>query len=177
MARPKGNKTYTNKITMSQYLRLIDVLEVRERKIKFSKVKSTTFIELHKIHNIRATITILAYAGIKIHQVSQITLKDIREAVNSQKLLNINIGDKGASTLLNVFSHFLNDYDNTYAIRRFNKPYNSLSTDYLQQMVNSFLKEVLGDGFTSYSFRRNFYKKIILFRGDVPTHTTIQQMR
>jgi len=172
--RPQNSKIARKKITTKQYKFLIETLAKKEEKIT-QKKNRTVKLELNKLKNIKAVITILAHTGLRIGETQKITIKQIKEAITDRtfsilqsknsKARNVNISKEGVEDFKKTFGNMLNEEYNNYIIRKFNKPKEHLNRDYIQQIVNKFITDTLGDRYSSHGFRRNLIVELIAYGG------------
>ena len=164
MARPANKRIFTEKMTFEAYYALLAKIE-QKRAILAKKRHPTVTLSQNLLSNIEAIIIILMATGLRISEVRFITVGDIRKAIINHAFVvyepkknqyrRVVIGRATAEIFKKVFNEKLNEISNNNLIIRKHKNIQSpFSKDYLQQMINKFTKEVLGEGFTSHSFRR-----------------------
>ena len=166
-------------IKKEDYLRLKEVLELKMLILKNSESKSVTS-QQHKLKNIEIAFTLLYYTGMRMSELRDIKLCDIVEAIqtkelyiyqsktNSVRVANISLN--GVQEFKEVFNVYLNDVErNTYILRRWGKPKQNLSIGYIERLLNSFLRDTLGERYSTHSFRRGLINDMI-----IKGHSTIE---
>jgi len=175
MSRPAGKKVFTRQMTFEGYFALITNLDKKIAQISQIKPKSVK-LQLNRLNNIKAVITLLMFTGIRISETRIITTGDIRKAIKNYAFVvyepkkrnyrKVEINKTAAKAFKIVFNDYLNEIsDNNLIIRRSNRIQSSYSKNYLQEMVNSYMHEVLGEEFTTHSFRRLVITEIIKTHG------------
>ena len=92
-------------------------------------------------------------------------MEDIKEVILNREFSNfqskqsrsrsVSISIEAVQIFREIFNEQLSEIDsNTYAIRKHGKKYSKLSENYMQEFLNSTMKEVLGDRYTTHSFRK-----------------------
>ena len=140
---------------------------------------------------------LLYYSGMRINEVSQITFKHIHEILKtgettivtfktkSERILYFS--DEAKKEIKKSFSLANENLDNHYIIASWNKPTTRLHEISLINLVNKYMKKVLGKSFTSHSFRqglltemgsRSINPKIIQsFIGHCDVKTTLRYIK
>lgn len=171
MARPSGKKIFKKSISIEHYLSLMAIIDQKTAEIQASENK-TVKLELNKMQNIKGTITILVHTGLRIGEVKYITNGMIREAILTQnfsayepktkRARNVNVSKIAVKHFRTVFADYINEIENdNFVIRKLNKPKETLSQNYFQNMINDFLHEALGERYSSHGFRRQVIIDII----------------
>ncbi len=113
--------------------------------------------------NLLRTFTILFYTGMRLNEVQNLKISDIKELIDigtvkvflqktsSERKLYITKDFK--RELLKVFDFQIEDLDNRIICKGKNKKTSINHIVFIQQ-VNKFINSVLGTGFTSHSFRQ-----------------------
>jgi integrase len=175
MARPAGNKVFTRQMTFEGYFALINSLDEKIAKTSLLKNKSVK-LELNKLEAIKAVITILIFTGLRISETRLITIGDIRKAIKylsfvvyeqkKKKYRKVEISKTGAKAFKLVFKKYLDEIsDNNLVIRRYKRIQTPYSPNYLQNMINNYIHSVLGEEYTSHSFRRLVITEVIKTHG------------
>ncbi len=166
-------------IKKEDYLRLKEILELKKLILENSESKSVTS-QQHKLKNIEIAFTLLYHTGMRMSELRDIKLSDIVEAIQTKELYIYqsktnsvrvaNISSNGVKEFKEVFNVYLNEIErNTYILRRWGKPKENLSNGYLERLLNSFLRETLGDRYSTHSFRRGLINDMI-----IKGHSTIE---
>lgn len=175
MARPANKRVFTRKMTFELYFKLLDVLE--EKRVKLiEKQTKTVKLELNKLENIKSVLILLIFTGLRISETRLITVGDIRKAISTRgfvvyepkkkKNRKVEISETAKKTFKKVFNKKLNEIsNNNLIIRRHNRIQEAYSKNYLQALVNGYIHEVLGEEYTSHSFRRFVITEVIKTHG------------
>ncbi|MCK5111822.1 MAG: site-specific integrase [Arcobacteraceae bacterium] len=113
--------------------------------------------------NLLRTFTILYYTGLRLNELKKLRIKHIKELLEN-KILKIDLSKTSTERKLYLSDNFgkqlvkLFDFENEDAENRVigkgsNKRTGINNITFIQQ-INSFMKKVLGDGYTSHSFRQ-----------------------
>jgi integrase len=175
MARPAGKRVYTRKMTFKGYFALINNLDEKIAQISLLRTKSVK-LQLNRLHSIKAVITILMFTGLRISETRLITIGDIRKAINlfsfvvfepkKRSYRKVEINKTASIAFKIVFEKYLDEIsDNNLVIRRYKRIQTPYSKNYLQNMVNEYIHSVLGEEYTSHSFRRLVLTEIIKTHG------------
>jgi len=115
--------------------------------------------------NLLRTFTLLYYCGLRINEVQKLTIKDIKELLqnyqvkiilsktNSERKLYLS--DDFKKDLNNLFDFNIENNDNLIITKGSNdSKRQGINPIVFIQQINKIIKEVLGSGFTSHSFRQ-----------------------
>lgn len=151
----KSSKTQKIKesITEDQFKRLIAYTKGDENVKPFIKER---FLKIY---------TLLYYSGIRINEISQLRVKDLKAIITTTEVKIIThkqkmerklyFSNQAVIALKKIFADDLLLEDDTKLIRKQNKPFASLSNANLIDTVNKHMQKALGDkGYTSHSFRQ-----------------------
>ncbi len=105
---------------------------------------------------------LLYYSGTRINELSQIKYKHIYEIIETGETIIITYKTKNERILYfsnqaikEIKKYFdLNQNEDHYIIASWNDPKTRLHEISLINLVNTYMKKVLGEGFTSHSFRQ-----------------------
>ena len=105
---------------------------------------------------------LLYYSGARINELSQIRYKHIKEIIQNSETVIVTYKTKNERILYfseqaikEVKKYFdLPEDENNYVIASWNNPKNRMHEISLINLVNKYMKKVLGEGFTSHSFRQ-----------------------
>jgi len=105
---------------------------------------------------------LLYYSGARINELSQIKYKHIYEIIETGETIIITYKTKNERILYfsnqaikEIKKYFdLNQNEDHYIIASWNDPKTRLHEISLINLVNTYMKKVLGEGFTSHSFRQ-----------------------
>ena len=164
MARPANQRIFTEKMTFEAYNALLSKI-AQKRAFLAKKRHPTVTLSLNQLSNIEAIIVILMHTGLRVSEVRLLTIGDIRKAITNHAFVvyeakkksyrRVVIGKTTAETFKKIFNDKLNEISNNNLIIRKHKNIQSpYSSDYIQQFVNSFMRDTLGAGYTTHSFRR-----------------------
>lgn len=105
---------------------------------------------------------LLYYSGVRINELSQIKYKHIKEIIQNSETVIVAyktknerilyFSDQATKELKKYFD--LSENGNNYVIASWNNPKNRMHEISLINLVNKYMKKVLGEGFTSHSFRQ-----------------------
>jgi len=171
MNQRSKQKKIKKSIKKEDYLRLKEVLEQKKLIFLNSNEKNVKF-RLLRLQNINIAFTLLYYTGMRMSELQNIKLSDVIEAIQTQELYiyqsKINtvrcatISTNGINEFKEVMSEYLNEIDrDTYILRRWGNPKEKLSIGYIERTLNSFLRTVLGQRYSTHSFRRGLINDMI----------------
>lgn len=182
----KHTKRIKESIGEAEYKRLMSFTKGDENIKPFTRER---FLKIY---------TLLYYTGIRLNEISQLRVRDIKSIINTGEVKIVThkqkmerklfFSDGARKTLKKLFFEDLNFKDDARLIRKQNGPYSSLSPINLIDTVNKHIQKALGDkGFTSHSFRqgliteyasRGVNARIIQeFIGHKDTKTTMRYIR
>lgn len=146
-------KKIKENITFSEYKKLI------------AYVKGVDNIREHTRTNLLRTFTILFFTGLRLNEVQELKIEDIKELLstgsvkiylsktNSQRKLYLSNMFK--KELLKLFDFTLEDNQNLIVCKGANKNKKTkINNIVFIQHINTILKQTLGEGYTSHSFRQ-----------------------
>ena len=153
MTKKKTVKRIKENIKETEYKKLLTFLKGDD------SIRETTRL------NLQRTFTILYYSGLRLNELQDLRIQHIKELVknNSVKVYlkktnserKLFLTDNFKKDLLKCFDLQIEEDDNRVIFKGSNKRRKTgiHHITFLQQ-VNSYLKYVLGDGYTSHSFRQ-----------------------
>ncbi len=105
---------------------------------------------------------LLYYSGARVNELSQIRYRHIKEIIQNGETVIVTYKTKNERILYfsdqaikEVKKYFdLPEDGNNYVIASWNNPKNRMHEISLINLVNKYMKKVLGEGFTSHSFRQ-----------------------
>jgi len=171
MSRPKGIKRIKKSIRKQDLLRLIAFLDQKKADILKIKNKSVK-LQLQKIHNSKIAFYILFHTGLRVSELVDIKMEHIKEAIldrefsvfqsKQSRARSVSISVEAAQIFREIFNEQLNEMSlNSYAIRKHGKSNSKLSENYMQEFLNKTMKEVLGDRYTTHSFRKGLINDLL----------------
>lgn len=149
----KTTKRIKENITLTEYKKLMN------------SIRGNEAIRNNTQRNMLRTFTILYYCGLRVNELQELRIKNIRELIETgtTKILlpKTNTERKLYSThdfkkeLVKLFD-FEIEHDLNRVITKGNSTYkkDGINTVTFISMVNQHLKEILGNGYTSHSFRQ-----------------------
>ena len=151
----KSSKTQRIKesITEVEYKRLINFTKGDDEIKDFTKER---FLKIY---------TILFYSGIRINEISQLRVEDLKSIINNGEVKIVThkqnmerklyFSQNAVQAIKKLFASDLLLDDDVKLIRKLNKPHASLSNVNMINTINKHMQKALGDkGFTSHSFRQ-----------------------
>ena len=144
--------------------RIKENITIIEFKKLMSHVRGNDSIRENTRLNILRTFTILFYTGMRLNELQDLRVKDIKELLTNEtvKVLSKKTSSERKlyltkdfkKALIPLFNFELEDDENRVIAKGSNKNKRSgINAITFIQQVNSYLKEVLGTGYTSHSFR------------------------
>ena len=141
-----------------------NITEVEYKKL-MSFVRGNETIRLNTKQNLLRTFTILFFTGLRLNEVQELKIIDIKNLLENG---NLKIDISKTSTqrklyltnsfqkeLLKLFDFKIEDDDNRIISKGSNKnKKTSINKIVFIQQVNKIIKEILGEGFSSHSFRQ-----------------------
>lgn len=134
----------------------------KEYKILISHTKGDDSLKEFNRKRFLMIFSLLYYSGVRINELSQIKYKHMSEIIKhgetvivTHKTKNERIlyfSDQAIKEMRKYFD--LSEDENNYVIASWNNPKNRMHEISLINLVNKYMKKVLGDGFTSHSFRQ-----------------------
>ena len=141
-----------------------NITEVEYKKL-MSFVRGNETLRLNTKQNLLRTFTILFFTGLRLNEVQELKIIDIKNLLENG---NVKIDISKTSTqrklyltnsfqkeLLKLFDFKIEDDDNRIISKGSNKnKKTSINKIVFIQQVNKTIKEILGEGFSSHSFRQ-----------------------
>ena len=141
-----------------------NITEVEYKKL-MSFVRGNETLRLNTKQNLLRTFTILFFTGLRLNEVQELKIIDIKNLLENG---NVKIDISKTSTqrklyltnsfqkeLLKLFDFKIEDDDNRIISKGSNKnKKTSINKIVFIQQVNKIIKEILGEGFSSHSFRQ-----------------------
>jgi len=164
MARPANRRVFTRKMSLEGYFRLMEVLEQKMANLS-QKRSSSVKLQLNKYKNIQAVLVLLIYTGLRVSETRLITVGDIRKAISTKGFViyepkkrenrKVSVGSNAVKAFKKYFNEKLSEIsNNNLIVRKYNRIQSPYSSNYLQVLINDFIHEVLGEEYTTHSFRR-----------------------
>ncbi len=107
--------------------------------------------------------SLLYYSGMRVNEITQIKYAHINEIVETGETIIIShktkreralyFSDSAVKEIQKYFTYTEDDFNN-YCITSWGNPQKTFHEVSLIQLVNKYMKSVLGDGYTSHSFRQ-----------------------
>lgn len=149
----KQTKRIKESIGEMEYKRLMNFTKGDDDIKKFTKER---FLKIY---------TLLYYTGIRVNEVSQLRVHDLKSIINEKEVKIITykqkmerklfFSDDAIKSIKKIFRKDLTLKDDAHLIRKQNNPYATLSPTNLIETVNKHIQKALGDkSFTSHSFRQ-----------------------
>ena len=134
----------------------------KEYKILMNHTKGDDILQDFSRKRFLMIFCLLYYSGARINELSQTRYKHIKQIIETgetiietYKTKNERILYFGDKAVKEIKKYFDPDYDeNDYVICSWGKPKTRLHEISLINLVNKYMKKVLGDGFSSHSFRQ-----------------------
>jgi len=134
----------------------------KEYKLLVSHTKGDESLKEFNRNRLLQIFCLLYYSGARINELSQIKYKHIKEIVETGETVIVTYKTKNERILYfsekaikEIKKYFnLNQDENYYIIASWNDPKTRLHEISLINLVNKYMKKVLGEGFTSHSFRQ-----------------------
>ena len=134
----------------------------KEYKLLMNHTKGDDSIKEFNQKRLLMIFCLLYYSGARINELSQIRYKHIKEIIQNSETVIVTYKTKNERILYfsdiaikEVKKYFdLPEDENNYVIASWNNPKNRMHEISLINLVNKYMKKVLGDGFTSHSFRQ-----------------------
>ena len=141
-----------------------NITEVEYKKL-MSFVRGNETLRLNTKQNLLRTFTILFFTGLRLNEVQELKIIDIKNLLENG---NVKIDISKTSTqrklyltnsfqkeLLKLFDFTIEDDENRIISKGSNKnKKTSINKIVFIQQVNKIIKEILGEGFSSHSFRQ-----------------------
>ena len=134
----------------------------KEYKILISHTKGDDSLKEFNRKRFLMIFWLLYYSGARINELSQIKYKHIKEIVQNAETVIVAYKTKNERILYfsdqsikEIKKYFdLTEDENDYIIASWNNPKNRMHEISLINLVNKYMRKVLGAGFTSHSFRQ-----------------------
>ena len=134
----------------------------KEYKLLMSHTKGDDSLKEFNQKRLLMIFCLLYYSGARINELSQIRYKHIKELLQNAETVIVTyktknerilyFSEKATKEMKKYFD--LNKDDNNYVIASWGNPKNRMHEISLINLVNKYMKKVLGEGFTSHSFRQ-----------------------
>lgn len=141
-------------------------ITIKEYKLLVAAAKGSDTMRANTKQNLLRTFTILYYTGLRLNELQELRIKNIKELINAgQTKIDISktkterklyATDDFKKALTKLFEINNEDEENriiTKGSSRSNRT--GINPIVFIQQINKFIKETLGDGFTSHSFRQS----------------------
>jgi len=167
----------------------------KEYKILMSHTKGDESLKEFNRKRFLMIFWLLYYSGARVNELGQVKYKHIKEITQNGETVIVTYKTKNERILYfsdqaikEVKKYFdLPEDGNNYVIASWNNPKNRMHDISLINLVNKYMKKVLGEGFTSHSFRqglltemgsRSINPKIIqAFIGHSDVKTTLRYIK
>ncbi len=166
-------------------------ITLREYKKLVAQVKGQEMRE-YKRNNLLRTFVLLYYTGLRLNEVQGLKIKDLIELIETNELKiftsktnrerKLYLSEQFKKELLKIFD--LTEDPENNIIQKHNYKRSSIHPKAYISMVNNFMKDTLGDGYTSHSFRQGLLtemgsrginvKLMSKFIGHKSTNTTLR---
>lgn len=134
----------------------------KEYKILVNHTKGDDSLKEFNRKRFLMIFSLLYYSGVRINELSQIKYKHMSEIIKNGETVIVThktknerilyFSDQAIKEMKKYFD--LSEDENNYVIASWNNPKNKMHEISLINLVNKYMKKVLGDGFTSHSFRQ-----------------------
>lgn len=170
-------------------------LTEKEYKLLQSHTKGDDSLKEFNRNRFLRIFSLLYYSGVRINELSQIKYRHIKEIIQNGETVIVTYKTQNERILYfsdlaikEIKKYFnLTEDENNYIIASWNNPKNRMHEISLINLVNKYMKKVLGEGFTSHSFRqglltemgsRSINPKIIQsFIGHANVKTTLRYIK
>ena len=135
----------------------------KEYKILINHTKGDDSLKEFNQKRFLMIFSLLYYSGARINELSQIKYKHIKEIIQTTETVIVTyktknerilyFSDKGIKEIKKYFD-FSDHDEEDYVICSWGNPKTRLHDISLINLVNKYMKKVLGEGFTSHSFRQ-----------------------
>lgn len=171
MSKRSKKKKPKQSIKKKEYLALLVALDKKRLYLSTADSKLVKF-QLMKLDNITRAFVVLYHTGIRMSELQNIKVSDIVEAIKKEEMFvyqsktksirEVSISPIGGQEFRDVFNEQLNEpYQDTYILRRWGKPREKLSIGYIERILNHFLRNTLGERYSTHSFRRGLINDMI----------------
>jgi integrase len=134
----------------------------KEYKLLLSHTKGDDSVKEFNRERFLRIFILLYYSGVRINELSQMRYSHIREIlkngetiIETYKTQNERILYFSEQAIKDIKKYFLfTEDDNDYIIASWDNPKTRMHEIALINLVNKYMKKVLGEGFTSHSFRQ-----------------------
>ena len=134
----------------------------KEYKLLQSHTKGDDSLKEFNRNRFLRIFSFLYFSGVRINELSQIKYKHIKEIIKNGETVIVThktknerilyFSDKSIKEIKKYFD--ISEDENDYIIASWNNPKNKMHEISLINLVNKYMKKVLGEGFTSHSFRQ-----------------------
>lgn len=153
-------------MTNTKVKKIKENITIKEYKLLVAAAKGSDTMRANTKQNLLRTFTILYYTGLRLNELQELRIKNIKELINAgQTKIDISktkterklyATDDFKKALTKLFDINNEDEENriiTKGSSRSNRT--GINPIVFIQQINKFIKETLGDGFTSHSFRQS----------------------
>ncbi len=134
----------------------------KEYKLLQSHTKGDDSLKEFNRNRFLRIFSFLYFSGVRVNELSQIKYKHIKEIIKNgetvivtHKTKNERILYFSGQSIKEMKKYFdIPEDENDYIIASWNNPKNRMHEISLINLVNKYMKKVLGEGFTSHSFRQ-----------------------
>ena len=134
----------------------------KEYKLLQSHTKGDDSLKEFNRNRFLRIFSFLYFSGVQVNELSQIKYKHIKEIIKNGETVIVThktknerilyFSDQSIKEMKKYFD--LSEDENNYIIASWNNPKNRMHEISLINLVNKYMKKVLGEGFTSHSFRQ-----------------------
>jgi len=140
----------------------------KEYKLLISHTKGDDSLKEFNRQRLVQIFCLLFYSGARINELSQIKYKHIYEIIETGETVIVTFKTKNerilyfsAKAIKELKKYFSSEEDSdNYVIASWNDPKTRLHEISLINLVNKYMKKVLGEGFTSHSFRQGLLSEM-----------------
>ena len=134
----------------------------KEYKLLQSHTKGDDSLKEFNRNRFLRIFSFLYFSGVRVNELSQIKYKHIKEIIKNGETVIVTHKTKNERILYfsdqsikEIKKYFdIPEDENDYIIASWNNPKNRMHEISLINLVNKYMKKVLGEGFTSHSFRQ-----------------------
>jgi len=134
----------------------------KEYKLLLSHTKGDDSLKVFNRERFLRIFILLYYSGVRINELSQIRYKHIKEILENgetvivtYKTQNERILYFSEQAIKDIRRYFVfTEDDNDYIVASWDNPKTRMHEISLINLVNKYMKKVIGEGFTSHSFRQ-----------------------
>jgi len=140
----------------------------KEYKLLQSHTKGDDSLKEFNRNRFLRIFSFLYFSGVRVNELSQIKYKHIKEIIKNGETVIVThktknerilyFSDKATKEIKKYFD--LSEDENDYIIASWNNPKNRMHEISLINLVNKYMRKVLGKGFTSHSFRQGLLSEM-----------------